>query len=67
VKGSHEECEFRLRCGFKRLLLYVGGERGKIVPHGLHTIADAIAPRGWHTIVAPVVEFTGIFLPPPYY
>jgi hypothetical protein len=31
----------------------------------LHTIADASAPDDWHTIVAALIEFTGIFLPPP--
>jgi hypothetical protein len=64
VQGPHEECEFRLTCGLKRLLLYEGGERGTIVPHGLHTIADAMVPDGWDTTVAALVEFTCI-LPPP--
>jgi hypothetical protein len=41
---------FRLTCGFKTLLLYVGGER------------DTLVPDGWHTIVAALVEFSGIFL-----
>jgi hypothetical protein len=51
VKRPHVECGFRLTCGLKRLLLlmYEGWERGTIVPHGLHTIADAIVPDGWHT------------------
>jgi hypothetical protein len=50
VKGPREECVFRLTCGLKWLLLYEGGKRGTNVPRGLHTT------------VAPVVEFTGIFL-----
>jgi hypothetical protein len=51
VKRPHVECGFKLTRGSKRLLLlmYEGGERGTIVPHGLHTIADAIVPDGWHT------------------
>jgi hypothetical protein len=49
------------------LLLYEGGERGTIVPHGLHTIAEAIVPDDWHTTVAAWVEFIGIFLPPSFY
>jgi hypothetical protein len=47
----------------KRWLLYEGGERGTIVPHGLHTFADAIVPNGWHTTVAALVDSTGMFLP----
>jgi hypothetical protein len=50
VKGAHEEFGFRLTCGLKRLLLHEG-ERGAIVPDGMHTP------------VAALVEFTGIFLP----
>jgi hypothetical protein len=46
VKGPHEECGFLLTWGFKPLLMYVGGERGTIVPYGLHTIADTIVPHG---------------------
>jgi hypothetical protein len=34
------------------------------VPHGLHMIVDATVPGGWLTIVAALVEFAGIFLPP---
>jgi hypothetical protein len=49
-----------------RLLLYEGGERGTVVPHGLQTIADAIVPDGWYTTIAALVEFTGIFLPPSF-
>jgi hypothetical protein len=30
----------------------------------MYTLADAIVPDGWHTTVAALVEFTGIFLPP---
>jgi hypothetical protein len=67
VKGPCEECESRLTCGSKRLLLYVRGERGTIVPYGLHTIADVTAPHnGWHTIVVALVELTGIFLLPSF-
>jgi hypothetical protein len=58
---------FRLTCGLKRLFLYEGGERGTNVPHGLHTLTDTIVPDGWRTTVAALVEFTGIFLPPPFY
>jgi hypothetical protein len=65
--GPHAECGFRLRCGLKRLLRYEGGERGTIVPHGLHTLADAIVRDGWHTTFAALVEFTGVFLPPSFY
>jgi hypothetical protein len=63
VKGPHEECGFRLTCTFKRLLLNEGGERGTILSHGLHKIADAIVPDGWHKTIAALGEFTGIFLP----
>jgi hypothetical protein len=41
-----------MTCGLKRLLLYDEGERGTIVPHDLHTIADTIVPDGWHATVA---------------
>jgi hypothetical protein len=51
----------------ERFLLYEGGERGTIVPHGLHTLAVATVPDGWHTTVAALVEFTGIFLPTSFY
>jgi hypothetical protein len=65
VRGMYVECRFWLTCG-KRLLLYKGGEKGTSVPHGLHTIEDAIVPDGWHRIVAALVEFTGAFLPPSF-
>jgi hypothetical protein len=39
---------FRLTCGLKRLLLYVGEGKGITVPHGVRTFADAIVPDGWH-------------------
>jgi hypothetical protein len=57
--GLHEECPrgFKLTRGLKRLLLYVGGERGTIVLPGLQTIADAIVFDGLHTIVADLVKF----------
>jgi hypothetical protein len=64
VKGPHEECGFRLACGLSRLLLYGGGDRGTILPHGLQAI------DGWHTcrrFVAALVEFIGIFLALPLY
>jgi hypothetical protein len=48
-------------------LRYEGGERGTNVPHGLHTIADAIVADGWHTTVAALVESTGIFLAQSFY
>jgi hypothetical protein len=48
--------------GLKRLLLYVGRAKDTIVPRGLPTLADAIVPDSWRTIVAALVEFTGIFL-----
>jgi hypothetical protein len=38
VKGPHRARGFRLTCGLNRLLLYIGGERGTIVPGGLHTM-----------------------------
>jgi hypothetical protein len=42
-------CGFRLTCGLKRLLLYVGeGKEGITIPHGVRTFADAIVPDGWH-------------------
>jgi hypothetical protein len=66
VKGPHNKCGFRLKCGFKELLLYEGGERVTIAPYGLHAIADAIVPDCWHTTVAALVEITGIFLPPSF-
>jgi hypothetical protein len=66
-KSPHEECGFRRTRGFNMLLLYEGGERGTIVPHGLHTIAEAIVPDGSHTMVAAWVEIIGIFLPPSIY
>jgi hypothetical protein len=62
VKGPHEACVFRMTCCSKRLLLYVRGHRGTPGPHGLQTIADAIVPCRGHTIVAALVEFTGILL-----
>jgi hypothetical protein len=65
--SPHEECGFRLKCGLKKLLLYEGEESSTTVPHGLHTIADAIVPDGWHTTVAALVEFTAIFLSPSFY
>jgi hypothetical protein len=34
VKGLHEECGVWLTCGFKSLLLHVGGESGTIIPQG---------------------------------
>jgi hypothetical protein len=40
---------------FCHILLYEGGERGTIVPHGLHTTGAAL------------VEFTSIFLPLSFY
>jgi hypothetical protein len=43
VIGLRYACGFRLTCGIKRLLLYVGGERGTIITHGLHALADTIA------------------------
>jgi hypothetical protein len=43
-----------------------GGERATIAPHGLHIIVEAIVPDGWHTTVAALVEFSGIFLPPSF-
>jgi hypothetical protein len=67
VKGPHEECGFRLTYGLKRSLLCEGGDRGTILPHGLHTTSDAMAPDGWHTTVAALVDLTGIFLPPSSY
>jgi hypothetical protein len=30
--------------------------------YGLHTILDTIVPKGWHTIVAPLVQFGCAFL-----
>jgi hypothetical protein len=53
-------------CGLKRLLLYEGGKGGTISPNGLHTMADAIVPDGWHTPAAVLVEFSGIFLSADY-
>jgi hypothetical protein len=40
------------------------GVWGTIVSYGAHTIVDTMAPKGWHTIVAPLVEFARIVLPP---
>jgi hypothetical protein len=45
-------------------------EKKGVVPHVLHTIADAVVPDGWHTAVAALVEFTeghfpaAVLLPP---
>jgi hypothetical protein len=41
VKGPHVQCGFRLTCGLK-LLLYIRGERGTIVPQGLRTVAGLL-------------------------
>jgi hypothetical protein len=42
--------------------VYVGGEKGTIVPYGLCTIADTAVPDGWHTTLAALVELTDTFL-----
>jgi hypothetical protein len=57
VKGPYKEWRFRLTCGSIKLLLYEGGERGSLVPPALLTIADAIVPDGWPTVVLALVEF----------
>jgi hypothetical protein len=49
------------------LLLYEREENDKTVPTGLHTIAGANLPDGWHTNDAALIECTAIFLPPSFY
>jgi hypothetical protein len=43
VKGCHADLSFWLACGLKISMLYEGGERGALVPHGLHSLADTTA------------------------
>jgi hypothetical protein len=53
VKGPHEECGFRLTGVLKRLLLYVGGERGTIASHCYDTLIFleyAIVAMGRHSM-----------------
>jgi hypothetical protein len=52
VKGPPQRVWVQAGMWLKGLLLYVGGERGTIVPHALPTLADAILLDGWRTFVA---------------
>jgi hypothetical protein len=65
VKRPREGRGFGLTLDLPKSLLCGGGERGTIVPYGLHTISDETVTVGWHTTVAALV--TGIFLPPSFY
>jgi hypothetical protein len=43
------------------------GIRGTIVSDGLHTLVDTILGKGWHTVVARLLESACISLPPSCY
>jgi hypothetical protein len=50
-----------------RLLLQLVGYGAQSYFFCLHTLVDTIVAKGWHTIVAPVVEFACVFLLKSFY